>query len=69
MQEPTISPGEYAVDSESVALRVQICDYLFERGHRISKPLVDDMAKFARDYGKALYEQGKLAAAKDQPCK
>lgn len=49
------------VPQELMNLRIQICDYLFERGHRISKPLVDAASQFAYDYGKALYEQGKLA--------
>lgn len=43
-------------------LRIQMCDYLFERGHRISKPLVDAAAHFAYDYGRVLYEQGKREA-------
>jgi hypothetical protein len=38
-----------------------MCDYLFERGHRISKPLVYAAAHFTYDYGNALFEQGKMA--------
>lgn len=42
-------------------LRIQLLDYLFERGHRVSKPLIDAAAHFTYDYGQALFEQGKLA--------
>jgi hypothetical protein len=43
-----------------LTLRIQLLDYLFERGHRITKPLIDAAAHFAYNYGTALYEQGKL---------
>lgn len=42
-------------------LRIHLLDYLFERGHKVSKPLIHAVAKFTYDYGKALYQQGKLA--------
>lgn len=42
-------------------LRIQLLDFLFERGHKVSKPLIHAVAHFTYDYGQALYEQGKIA--------
>jgi hypothetical protein len=51
LNSPTIS--QYEKD-----LRIQILDYLFERGHKVSKPLIDATASFTYEYGQALYQQG-----------
>lgn len=49
------------ITQQELNLRIQLLDYLFERGHRVNKPLIDAVARFTYDYGQALYEQGKIA--------
>jgi hypothetical protein len=54
------------VTQQEQDLRIQLLDYLFERGHKVSKPLILAVSKFTYDYGQALYEQGKLVETAKQ---
>jgi hypothetical protein len=54
------------VTQQEQDLRIQLLDYLFERGHKVSKPLIHAVSKFTYDYGQALYEQGKLVGPAKQ---
>jgi hypothetical protein len=48
------------IDQQERNLRIQLLDYLFEAGHQVSKPLIEDIARFTYEYGNSHYEQGKL---------
>lgn len=57
---------ELSIPPHELNLRIQILDYLFERGHKVSKPLIHAMAHFTYDYGQALFEQGRMKGHADQ---
>lgn len=41
-------------------LRVQLLDYLFDKGHRVNKPMIDDLALFVYDLNQAMVAQGQM---------
>lgn len=41
-------------------LKIQLQDYLFDRGHTINKPMIDDLAIFVYDLNESHYHQGKI---------
>jgi hypothetical protein len=51
---------QQVISEQERNLRIQLLDYLFERGHRVSKPMIDAAAHFTYDYGQSLFEQGKM---------
>jgi hypothetical protein len=42
-------------------LKIQLQDYLFDKGHTITKPMIDDLAVFVYDLNESHYAQGKIA--------
>lgn len=49
------------LDTHHKDILIQVTDYLFDKGHRISKPMMDDTANFVEMYARSWYEQGKMA--------
>lgn len=41
-------------------LRIQLQDYLFDKGHTINKSMIDDLALFVYDLNESHYHQGKV---------
>lgn len=40
-------------------LKIHLQDYLFDKGHTINKPMIDDLAIFVYDLNESHYHQGK----------
>ena len=53
---------EQAKDSHLRNIRIQLLDYLFDKGHDVNKPLIDDASDFVLMYATSWYEQGKIAS-------
>ena len=62
--------NQIAKDQEDLSrkntLMIQVTDYLFEKGHRVSRPMMWDIAEFMQPIIQATYEQGKIAGRSEK---